>query len=95
MSSKDQITIERIIDHACAFGDMAKPRKALSGVGMGQLGRSRASLGKAWSALNKWALEKLVGRGSIRIPNFMTVGWQRFRGIDGEVSPSPPSLLFI
>lgn len=53
--------------------------------GAAQLGRTRESVAKAWSVLNKWALEKLVAKGAIDIPNFARVGWQRFRRRDGEV----------
>lgn len=53
--------------------------------GATQLGKNREDLVKAWSVFNKWALEKLVAKGAIDVPNFARVGWQRFRRRDGEV----------
>ncbi|CAN0173131.1 unnamed protein product, partial [Ectocarpus fasciculatus] len=48
---------------------------------------------KAWDILNKWALEILVDRGTVDVPNFMRVGWQRFRTLDGEMRLRPVFIL--
>lgn len=77
-SSGHQVTIEAILDNA-------KCEKVRPGVVSSQLGRLRSLPRKAWGILNKWALEILTERGTVDVPNFMRVGWQRFRALDGEV----------
>lgn len=80
------MTIETILDNvACKVTDEVSPRKGSAGL----LSTSRASLGKAWSVLNKWALDILLDQGSIEVPNFIRVGWQRFRATDGKVGTLP------
>lgn len=85
-SKAHRVTIETVLDNvACGFTDEVDPRSGSAAI----LSRSRASLGKAWSVLNKWALDILLDRGSIEVPNFIRVGWQRFRATDGEVGTLP------
>lgn len=76
--STGQVTIEAILDNAKC--DKVRPQVVSS-----QLGRLRSLPRKAWGILNKWALEILAERGTVEVPNFMRVGWQRFRALDGEV----------
>lgn len=73
-----QVTIETILDNAKC--DRIRPQVVSC-----QLGRLPSLPRKAWGILNKWALEVLTGRGTVDVPNFMRVGWQRFRALDGEV----------
>lgn len=76
--SSGQVTIETILDNARS--DKIRPQVVSC-----QLGRLRSLPRKAWGILNKWALEILAERGTVDIPNFVRVGWQRFRAMDGEV----------
>ncbi|CAN0153711.1 unnamed protein product [Scytosiphon promiscuus] len=84
------LTIDAILDSACC--ESFRPPKATP-AGSCQLGRSRELLRKAWSVLNKWSLERLTERGSVDVPNFMRVGWQRFRATDGEMRLRPVFIL--
>ena len=92
MSSTSPVTAQTIIEKLC--GDHVhhvRPQAEGSqlesaGIGTtGQLGRSRVVLRRAWGVFNKWALEILKERGTIDVPNFVRVGWQRFRRLDGQV----------
>lgn len=76
--SSGQVTIEAILDNV-------KCDKVRQQVVSSQLGRLRSLPRKAWGILNKWALEILAERGTVDVQNFMRVGWQRFRALDGEV----------
>lgn len=78
-----QISIDTILDNARC--ENIRPQPTTTPSGSSQLGRSRALLRKAWGILNKWALELLVERGTVDVPNFVRIGWQRFRALDGEV----------
>lgn len=85
-SKAHRVSIETILDVvACRITDELTPRKGSAA----PLSTSRASLGKAWSVLNKWALDILLDQGSIEVPNFIRVGWQRFRVTDGKVGTLP------
>lgn len=78
-----QTTIETIVDGACG-PDVRQPTD--NPVGGIYLKMKRENLLRAWKVLNKWAVEKLVRKAAIDVPNFARVGWQRFRRIDGLVS---------
>ncbi|CAM9090880.1 unnamed protein product, partial [Hapterophycus canaliculatus] len=84
------LTIDAILNNARC--DSIRPPRATP-AGSCQLGRSRELLRKAWSVLNKWSLETLLGRGAVDVPNFMRVGWQRFRALDGEMRLRPVFIL--
>lgn len=81
-----QVTIEAILNNAKC--DKVRPQVVSC-----QLGRLRSLPRKAWGILNKWALEILAERGTVDVPNFMRVGWQRFRAFDGEVGVVPITFL--
>lgn len=78
-----QISIDTILDNASC--ENFRPQPTATPSGSSHFGRSRALLRKAWGVLNKWALELLVERGTVEVPNFVRIGWQRFRALDGEV----------
>lgn len=75
-------TIDNILDNARCD---SRPQPNAAPAGSCQLGRLRSLPRKAWGILNKWALEVLAERGTVDVPNFMRVGWQRFRAMNGEV----------
>lgn len=75
-------TVDTILDNARC--DKRPPPNAAPAASC-QLGRVRSLPRKAWGILNKWALEVLAERGTVDVPNFMRVGWQRFRAMNGEV----------
>lgn len=87
MSAASPMTAQTIIEKLCR-DHVHRPQAEGSPAGVGtagQLGRSRVVLRRAWGVFNKWALEILRERGTIDVPNFVRVGWQRFRRLDGQV----------
>ncbi|CAM9193530.1 unnamed protein product [Ectocarpus sp. 12 AP-2014] len=91
VSSSGVATIDTILDNARC--DHIRVQPAATPAGSCQFGRSRTLLRKAWDILNKWALEILVHRGTVDVPNFMRVGWQRFQTLDGEMRLRPVFIL--
>lgn len=90
-NSPTAVTAHTIIDKLCRDNVHVRPQTDGGPAGMGTA-RSRAVLRRAWGVLNKWALEILTERGTIDVPNFVRVGWQRFRRLDGQVMPATCSL---
>lgn len=87
MSAASPMTAQTIIEKLCR-DHVHRPQAEGSPAGIGtadQPGRSRVVLRRAWGVFNKWALEILRERGTIDVPNFVRVGWQRFRRLDGQV----------
>lgn len=81
----ETITIDTIFDRVCLPNARDCPEMYPSA---SKLKRGRESLEKAWSVLNRWAMERLLRKGTIDVPNFARVGWQRFHQLDGKVRTS-------
>lgn len=81
----EAITIDTIFDRVCLPNGRDCPEMYPSA---SKLKRGRESLEKAWSVLNRWAMERLLRKGTIDVPNFARVGWQHFHQLEGKVRSS-------